>query len=103
MVGWTNALFSLFGSSGDSPGAHACFGRSCVSSNSKNEDGEDTASTVLASAEGTKFSEDYGIFARMATSYFKPRETIRKSAHLGAGLYLSFWSCGLVSLSFGGG
>ena len=37
-----------------------------------------------ASAEGTKFSEDYGIFARMATSYFKPRETIRKSAHLGA-------------------
>ena len=39
---------------------------------------------MLASAEGTKFSEDYGIFARMATSYFKPRETIRKSAHLGA-------------------
>ena len=39
---------------------------------------------MLASAEGTKFSEDYGIFARMATSYFKPRETIRKSAHLRA-------------------
>ena len=60
---------------------------------------DNTASSVLASAEGTEFTEeDYGIFARMAASYFKPRETIRKSAHLRA-LSLSLPPFGPVVLS----